>query len=179
MQYIARYKSPLGDILLASDDAGLTGIWFEGQRYFALHLASDHIEKETDILMQAKKWLDIYFSGHEPDFLPPLHVEGTSFHREVCEIMLSIPYGKTMTYGEIAQAQTIASRRGIRKMSARAVGGAVGHNEISIIIPCHRVVGANGNLTGYGGGISRKVRLLELEGVNMTGFYIPRKGTAL
>ena len=155
MQYIARYKSPLGDILLASDDAGLTGIWFEGQRYFALHLASDHIEKETDILMQAKKWLDIYFSGHEPDFLPPLHVEGTSFHREVCEIMLSIPYGKTMTYGEIAQ------------------------NEISIIIPCHRVVGANGNLTGYGGGISRKVRLLELEGVNMTGFYIPRKGTAL
>ena len=177
MQYTAHYKSPLGDILLASDDAGLTGIWFEGQRYFALHLASDHIEKETDILMQAKKWLDIYFSGHEPDFLPPLHVEGTSFHREVCEIMLSIPYGKTMTYGEIAQ--TIASRRGIRKMSARAVGGAVGHNEISIIIPCHRVVGANGNLKGYGGGISRKVRLLELEGVNMTGFYIPRKGTAL
>ena len=177
MQYTARYKSPLGDILLASDDAGLTGLWFEGQRYFALHLASDHIEKETDILMQAKKWLDIYFSGQDPDFIPSLHVEGTSFHREVCEIMLSIPYGKTMTYGEIAQ--TIASRRGIRKMSARAVGGAVGHNEISIIIPCHRVVGANGNLTGYGGGISRKVRLLELEGVNMTGFYIPRKGTAL
>lgn len=177
MQYTAHYKSPLGDILLASDDAGLTGLWFEDQRYFALHLASDHIEKETDILMQAKKWLDIYFSGHEPDFMPPLHVEGSSFHREVCEIMLSIPYGKTMTYGEIAQ--TIASRRGIRKMSARAVGGAVGHNEISIIIPCHRVVGANGNLTGYGGGISRKIRLLELEGIDMTGFYIPRKGTAL
>lgn len=177
MQYTARYKSPLGDILLASDDAGLTGLWFEDQRYFALHLASDHVEKETDILMQAKKWLDIYFSGQDPDFIPPLHVEGTSFHREVCEIMLSIPYGKTMTYGEIAQ--TIASRRGIRKMSARAVGGAVGHNEISIIIPCHRVVGAKGNLTGYGGGISRKIRLLELEGVNMTGFYIPRKGTAL
>ena len=177
MQYTARYKSPLGDILLASDDAGLTGLWFEGQRYFALHLASDHVEQETDILMQAKKWLDIYFSGHEPDFIPPLDVSGSSFHREVCEIMLSIPYGKTMTYGEIAQ--TIASRRGIRKMSARAVGGAVGHNEISIIIPCHRVVGANGNLTGYGGGISRKVRLLELEGVDMTGFYIPRKGTAL
>ncbi len=177
MQYTARYKSPLGDILLASDDAGLTGLWFEDQRYFALHLASDHIEKETDILMQAKKWLDIYFSGQDPDFIPPLHVEGTSFHREVCEIMLSIPYGKTMTYGEIAQ--TIASRRGIRKMSARAVGGAVGHNEISIIIPCHRVVGANGNLTGYGGGISRKIRLLELEGIDMTGFYIPRKGTAL
>ena len=177
MQYTARYKSPLGTILLASDDTGLTGLWFEDQRYFALHLAADHIEKETDILMQAKKWLDIYFSGKEPDFMPPLHVEGSSFHREVCEIMLSIPYGKTMTYGEIAQ--TIASRRGIRKMSARAVGGAVRHNEISIIIPCHRVVGANGNLTGYGGGIKRKIRLLELEGVNMTGFYIPRKGTAL
>ena len=177
MQYTARYKSPLGDILLASDDAGLTGLWFEGQRYFALHLTADYIEKETDILMQAKKWLDIYFSGQKPDFIPPLHVEGTSFHREVCEIMLSIPYGKTMTYGEIAQ--TLASRRGITKMSARAVGGAVGHNEISIIIPCHRVVGANGNLTGYGGGISRKIRLLELEGVDMTGFYIPRKGTAL
>ena len=152
MQYTARYKSPLGDILLTSDDAGLAGLWFEGQRYFALHLVSDHIEQETDILMQAKKWLDIYFSGQDPDFIPPLHVEGTSFHREVCDI---------------------------RKMSARAVGGAVGHNEISIIIPCHRVVGANGNLTGYGGGISRKIRLLELEGVDMTGFYIPRKGTAL
>ena len=177
MQYTARYKSPLGTILLASDDTGLTGLWFEGQRYFALHLASDHVEKETDILMQAKKWLDIYFSGKEPDFMPPLHVEGSSFHREVCEIMLSIPYGKTMTYGEIAQ--TIASRRGIRKMSARAAGGAVGHNEISIIIPCHRVVGANGDLTGYGGGIKRKIRLLELEGINMTVFYIPRKGTAL
>ena len=173
MQYTAHYRSPLGAILLAADDIGLTGLWFEGQRYFALHLASDHIEKETDILMQAKKWLDIYFSGQDPDFIPPLHVEGTSFHREVCEIMLSIPYGKTMTYGEIAQ--TLASRRGIRKMSARAAGGAVGHNEISIIIPCHRVIGPNGNRTGYAGGIEKKIALLKLEGIDVSGLKIPER----
>lgn len=177
MQYTAHYKSPLGEILLASDDIGLTGLWFESQRYFALSLAKEHIEKENDIIAWAKKWLDIYFSGHEPDFIPPLHIEGTDFYKDVCGIMCSIAYGKTMTYGEIAQI--IASKRGIDKMSARAVGWAVGHNEISIIIPCHRVVGANGNLTGYAGGIQRKVKLLELEGVDLSGFYIPRKGTAL
>ena len=177
MQYISHYQSPLGDILLASDDAGLTGLWFEGQRYFALHLDEEHAEKENRIFDQTRKWLDIYFSGKEPDFIPPLHITGSQFHKEVSEIMCAIPYGQTMTYGEIADI--IAARRGIARMSARAVGGAVGHNEISIIVPCHRVVGVNGNLTGYGGGIHRKIRLLELEGVDLSGFYIPAKGTAL
>ncbi len=177
MQYISHYNSPLGDILLAADDAGLTGLWFEGQRYFALHLGREHEERELPVFSLAARWLDVYFSGNNPDFAVPLHLTGSDFHREVCEIMLSIPYGKTMTYGEIAGI--IASRRGIGRMAPRAVGGAVGHNEISIIVPCHRVIGANGNLTGYGGGIERKIRLLELEGVDVSALRIPEKGTAL
>ena len=177
MQYISHYDSPLGTMLLAADDSGLTGLWFEGQRYFALHLDEERMEKDVPVLSDTRKWLDIYFSGKEPDFTPPLHIMGSLFYREVSEIMCSIPYGKTMTYGEIASI--IASRRGAECMSARAVGGAVGHNEISIIVPCHRVVGANGNLTGYGGGIQRKIKLLELEGVDLSRFYIPEKGIVL
>ena len=177
MQYTANYQSPFGNILLAADNLGLTGLWFEGQRYFALHLDEEHEEKEIPIFSMTKNWLGIYFSGREPDFTPPLHIIGSDFHKEVSEIMLSIPYGKTMTYGEIAA--TVASKRGIKRMSARAVGGAVGHNEISIIVPCHRVVGTGGNLTGYGGGIQRKIKLLELEGVDLSGFFVPKKGTAL
>ena len=177
MQFIAHYHSPLGNILLASDDIGLAGLWFEKQRYYALRLDSEHEEKETEIIAMTRKWLDIYFSGQEPDFTLPLHITGSPFQKEVSRIMCSIPYGETMTYGEIASR--IASGRGIGKMSSRAVGGAVGHNPISIIVPCHRVVGANGNLTGYGGGIERKIKLLETEGVDLSRFYIPKSGTAL
>ena len=177
MQYITYYESPLGRIMLAADDIGLTGLWFEGQRYFALHLDEDHQEKCSEILSKTKEWLDVYFSGNEPSFTPPLHVTGSSFFRSVSSIMCSIPYGKTMTYGEIAKL--VASQRGDETMSARAVGGAVGHNEISIIIPCHRVVGAGGNLTGYAGGIDRKIQLLKLEGVDVSQFRISKKGTAL
>lgn len=177
MQYISHYQSPLGGILLAADDTGLTGLWFEGQKYFALYLDKEHEEKEIPLFHEAKRWLDIYFSGKEPDFTLPLHFTGTEFQNEVWEILYSIPYGKTMTYGEIA-AQ-IAARRGISHMSAQAVGGAVGHNEISIIVPCHRVVGANGILTGYAGGIEKKIALLELEKVDMSTFFAPKKGTAL
>ena len=177
MQYTAHYESPLGPILLAADGESLTGLWFEGQRYFALHLDSEHEERALPVFDLARTWLDAYFSGSEPSVSVPLDVQGSSFHKEVADIMLTIPYGETMTYGEIASL--IAARHGIGKMSARAVGGAVGHNEISLIIPCHRVVGADGSLTGYGGGIWRKVRLLENEGVDMTKFHIPRKGTAL
>ena len=177
MQYISHYQSPLGGILLAADDTGLTGLWFEGQKYFALYLDKEHEEKEIPLFNEAKRWLDIYFSGKEPDFTLPLHFTGTEFQNEVWEILYSIPYGKTMTYGEIA-AQ-IAARRGISHMSAQAVGGAVGHNEISIIVPCHRVVGANGSLTGYAGGIEKKIALLELEKVDMSTFFAPKKGTAL
>lgn len=177
MQYISHYPSFLGNILLAADEDGLTGLWFKGQKYFARCLDRDHEEKETLILEKAKEWLDIYFSGKEPDFSVPVHFRGTAFQNEVWEILRSIPYGSTMTYGEIARR--IAEKRGLSHMSAQAVGGAVGHNEISIIVPCHRVVGTDGSLTGYAGGIDKKVKLLELEKADMTSFFVPKEGTAL
>lgn len=161
MQYISHYSSPLGDILLAADSVGLTGLWFEGQKYFALNLDKEHEEKEIPLFVQTKRWLDIYFSGKEPDFSVPLHFTGTEFQNEVWELLLAIPYGQTTTYGELARR--IAGKRGVKHMSAQAVGGAVGHNNISVIVPCHRVVGTNGSLTGYAGGIDKKVKLLELE----------------
>ena len=177
MQYISHYSSPVGNILLAADEIGLTGLWLDGQKYFALYLDKEHEEKEIPLFGKVKQWLDIYFSGKEPDFSVPLHFTGTAFQNEVWEILCSIPYGQTMTYGEIAGQ--IAAKRGVSRMSAQAVGGAVGHNEISIIIPCHRVVGTNGSLTGYAGGIDKKVKLLTLEHVDMSRFFIPKKGTAL
>lgn len=161
MTYIDRYHSPLGDITLASNGEALTGLWFEGQKYFGDTLSSKQEEKELPVFEESKRWLDIYFQGKTPDFTPPLLLETTPFRRAVGEIMLSIPYGQTMTYGEIAER--IATQRGIPKMSAQAVGGAVGHNSISIIIPCHRVVGTNGSLIGYAGGIDKKIKLLRLE----------------
>ena len=177
MQYTSHYQSPIGNILLAADEIGLTGLWFEGQKYFALYLDKEHEEKELPIFEQTKRWLDVYFSGKEPDFSVPLHFTGTDFQNEVWEILYSIPYGTTMTYGEIAKQ--IAAKRGLKRMSAQAVGGAVGHNEISIIVPCHRVVGSNGSLTGYAGGIDKKIWLLTLEKVDMQSFFVPKKGTAL
>ncbi len=176
MQYTTTYQSPLGGILLAADGLGLTGLWFEGQKYFALYLDKEHQEKELPVLIEAKRWLDIYFSGHEPNFKLPLHFKGTSFQNEVWEVLYSIPYGETMTYGEIAKQ--LAQKRGISHMSAQAVGGAVGRNEISIIVPCHRVVGSNGSLTGYAGGISKKIKLLKLEGALKDSFYVPKRSTA-
>ena len=171
------YDSPLGGILLAADEFGLTGLWFDGEKYFADNLPAEHTERETPILLEAKRWLDIYFAGKEPNFTPPLHPIGSAFRQSVWQILLQIPYGKTTTYGEIARQ--LAEKQGLSRMSAQAVGGAVGHNEISIIIPCHRVVGANGSLTGYAGGIDKKTKLLKLECTDMTGFFVPKKGTAL
>lgn len=161
MTYTGNYKSPLGSMLLAADDIGLTGLWFDGQKYFALYLDKEREEKETPVLEQTKKWLDIYFLGKEPDFKPPLHFTGTEFQNEVWKILCEIPYGKTATYGDIAK--WIAVQKGIKQMSARAVGGAVGHNKISVIVPCHRVIGSNGKLTGYAGGIEKKIWLLRSE----------------
>jgi len=162
MIYTNDYESPLGSILLAGDDQGLTGLWFtEGSRYFALGLKKEARRCETDYFDQTKKWLDIYFSGRDPGFFPEIHFTGSDFRNRVGEIMCEIPYGKTVTYGWIARQ--IAKERGLERMSAQAVGGAVGHNPICIIVPCHRVIGANGNLTGYGGGLTRKAALLELE----------------
>ena len=134
-------------------------------------------KKKSPLFEKLKQWLDIYFSGKEPNFTVPLHFIGTDFQNEIWETLCTIPYGQTMTYGEIAKQ--IATKKGLPRMSAQAVGGAVGHNEISIIVPCHRVVGANGNLTGYAGGIEKKVKLLKLENVDMKQFSVPRKGTAL
>ena len=175
--YTCTYKSKLGDILLAADDTGLAGLWFEGQKYFANTLPDGHILQETPILTEAKRWLDIYFTGKEPDFTPPLHPTGSAFRQAVWQILLQIPYGQTTTYGEIARK--LAKMQDVPHMSAQAVGGAVGHNEVSIIIPCHRVVGTNGSLTGYAGGIDKKVALLTLEQTDMSRFFIPKKGTAL
>ena len=176
MTFIQHYDSPLGGILLVADAVGLTGLWFDGQKYFARGLSAEREEQELPVLLEAKRWLDIYFTGKEPEFLPPLHPNGSAFRRSVWEILLQIPYGKTMTYGEIACK--LAEKQKLPRMSAQAVGGAVGHNEISIIIPCHRVVGTNGSLTGYAGGIDKKVKLLELEHADMRRFFAPEKGTA-
>lgn len=153
---LTRYESPLGSLLLAADQTGLTGLWFVGQKYFPSFSDGDFFENETPVLTEAKHWLSLYFSGREPDFLPSLHPQGSSFRQAVWNVLLTIPRGQTMTYGEIA--------RRLNVRSAQAVGGAVGHNPISILIPCHRVVGSDGSLTGYAGGLARKEWLLHLEG---------------
>ena len=171
------YNSPLGKITIASDGAALTGLWFDGQKYFGDTLPEQPEIRELPVFIETKRWLDIYFEGKAPDFTPPLSMETTTFRNAVWEIMLTIPYGRTLTYGEIAGR--IAAQKGLSKMSAQAVGGAVGHNSISLIIPCHRVVGTNGSLTGYAGGIDRKVKLLALEKADMSAFFVPKKGTAL
>lgn len=177
MIYTYYYNSPLGRITMASDGDYLIGLWFDGQKYYADSIKGEHIEKTLPIFTEVTKWLDIYFSGKEPDFTPPLLMKTTTFRKAVWEAMLTIPYGKTMTYGEIANI--IAKEKGIEKMSAQAVGGAVGHNSISIIIPCHRVVGTNGSLTGYAGGIDKKIQLLKLEKTDMKNLFVPKKGTEL
>lgn len=172
MIYTTDYESPLGTLFLSCDDEGLLGVSFMKES-----LEINTYNRETYYLEQAKEWLDIYFSGHDPCFFPKLHLTGSSFRNRVGEIMCDIPFGKTVTYSSIANQ--IASERGLEKMSAQAVGGAVGHNPIAIIVPCHRVVGTNGNLTGYGGGIMKKKALLELEGNDMSLFTLPTKGNAL
>ena len=161
MEYTHHYDSPLGGILLASDGSALTGLWFDGQKLFAATLDAEHKEKPLPVFLTAERWLDIYFSGRCPCFTPPLKLKGTAFQKAVWVLLLTIPYGATMTYGEIAAM--IARQNGQASMSAQAIGGAVGHNPISLIIPCHRVIGADGSLRGYAGGVEKKLWLLELE----------------
>lgn len=162
MDFISHYDSPLGGMTMASGGTHLVGLWFDGQKYFADTLDSEHEErKDLPVFEETLRWLDIYFSGKVPNFTPALFMRGTAFRCRVWETLRTIPYGQTMTYGEIAR--TIAREKGIKTMSAQAIGGAVGHNPISLIIPCHRVIGADGLLTGYAGGIERKRWLLEME----------------
>lgn len=180
MTYLTHYRSPLGEITLASDGEALTGLWFDGQKYDRLILREEVCREEAlPVFALSEKWLDLYFDGKQPDFTPPLKLSGSDFRKRVGEIMLTIPYGQTRSYGEIARV--IAKERGLQMLSAQAVGGAVGHNPISIIVPCHRVVGANGSLTGYAGGVKRKVWLLEKEGIDLAeaGLFVPAKGTAV
>ena len=176
MEYVHHYRSDLGGITLASDGEALVGLWFDGQKYFAETLEKEHEERPLPVFEEAERWLDVYFGGEAPDFTPPLRLKTTPFRRAVWELLLTIPYGRTVTYGELAAR--IAAQHGHVRMSAQAVGGAVGHNAISLIIPCHRVVGANGSLTGYAGGIDREHRLLTMEGAGLPSLFVPQRGAA-
>lgn len=173
------YKTPDGfdDMVMNSDGEYLTGLWFVGSKDAARHV-SDCEKKNLPIFKETSKWLDIYFSGKNPDFIPKYKINNlTAFRKDVIDVMNLIPFGSTLTYNDIANI--VAKKRGIKRMSSQAVGGAVGWNPICVIVPCHRVVGSNGSLTGYGGGIKNKVSLLRLEQNDMSKYFIPKKGTAL
>lgn len=207
VQYVKEYRSPIGMFTLASDGEHLTGLWLKGQKYFGATLTNDEIDKKGEpsvigkldelgeigefdelgevddsanklpLFHLVEQWLDAYFQGKQPELSLPLAPKGSPFRQDVWDILCQIPYGEVITYGDIAKK--MAQKLGKNTMSAQAIGGAVGHNPISIIIPCHRVVGANGSLTGYAGGIESKIKLLELEQVDLTPFSIPTKGSAL
>ena len=179
MYFYEFYDSPMGRLTLASDESSIIGLWLEHQRFYMDVLQGRECEKkETDVICLAKIWLDKYFAGEKPaiDELPIKFI-GSDFRVEVWQMLTEIPYGEVITYGDLAKR--IAEKSCIKAMSAQAVGGAVGRNPISIIVPCHRVIGVNGNLTGYSGGISTKIKLLEFEGVDCSILYTPKKGTAL
>ena len=171
MDYTWHYDSPLGGLTLASDGEALIGLWFDRQKYYAEALDKEHQEKQLPVFDDTCRWLDLYFSGQTPDFTPRLTMRTTVFRKKVWEILLTIPYGKTMTYGEIAGR--IAKEKGLKRVSAQAVGGSVGRNAISLIIPCHRVVGTGGSLTGYAGGIDKKASLLQMEKTGTMGARFP------
>jgi len=168
MVYICKYESPIVNLTAASNGMALTGLWFDGQKYFGSTLTEEYEERDLPVFAKTRDWLDLYFYGENPDFMPPIAVSGSDFRKAVWSILRQIPYGKTMTYGEIAKK--MARQMGTAQMSAQAVGAAVGRNPISILIPCHRVVGSNGSLTGYAGGIEKKAALLSLEKVDMEQF---------
>ncbi len=179
MYYSTIFPSPVGTITLASDGSGLAGLWIEGQKYHGTAICKNMAEDGSlPVFGTVKKWLDRYFAGEKPGISElPLCPAGGEFRQAVWNILCEIPYGKVITYGDIAKR--MAAKMNRESMSSQAVGGAVGHNPISIIIPCHRVVGSSGSLTGYAGGIHTKVKLLELEGADMSRLFVPAKGTAL
>lgn len=177
MLYYKKVASPLGEVTLRSDGEALTGLWFANDKHYGAKDIAGAALADLDIFTQAEAWLAKYFAGREPKVSVPLKLHGSEFQMQVWWLLQDIPYGRLVTYGDIAKK--IAAQKGMARMSAQAVGGAVGHNPLCIIVPCHRVVGANGSLTGYGGGMWRKVRLLELEKVDMSKLTVPTKGTAL
>lgn len=177
--YSTSYLSPVGTITLACNGSSLTGLWIVGQKYYGGMALEKMVEKkDIPVFDIAKKWLDRYFRGEKPDIAEiPMEFCGSEFRKGVWDILREIPYGKLVTYGDIAKQMAVKMHR--TTMSAQAVGGAVGHNPISIVVPCHRVVGTNGSLTGYAGGIDMKAKLLKLEGADMSHLLIPKKGTAI
>lgn len=164
MDYVGRYNSPLGTMTMASDGVALVGLWFDGQQRYADVLQADWREESRSIFDETVKWLNVYFSGGTPDVTPRLALRGTEFGKVVWKILATIPYGATTSYGDLSRG--VARQLGRAHMSAQAVGGAVARNPISLIIPCHRVVGADGSLTGYAGGLDRKKKLLDWERAN-------------
>ena len=177
MLYYKKLASPLGEITLRSEGEALTGLWFVDDKHYGAKDIAGAALADLELFMQAEAWLAEYFAGREPKVSVPLKLQGSEFQMQVWRLLQDIPYGRLVTYGDVAKK--IAAQKGLARMSAQAVGGAVGHNPLCIIVPCHRVVGANGSLTGYGGGMWRKVRLLELEKVDMSKLTVPTKGTAL
>lgn len=177
MTYICTINSPIGLLTVSSNGDDLTGLWIEGQKYFGSTLGKSIENDSLPIFTKVQSWIKQYFDGMQPVIDFPLAPSGSSFRQAVWKILGEIPYGQVVTYGEIAQQ--IKEKSGKASISAQAVGGAVGHNPISIIIPCHRVVGSDGSLTGYAGGINKKIALLKLENVPMDKLYVPKKGTAL
>lgn len=175
MLYKTYYDSPIGKLTLVSKNENLCGLWIKGQKYYMEKINQSIFEShDIEIFKLVKDWLDRYFNSDKPEILDiPIKLEGSDFRQAVWKILCEIPYGEVVTYRDIAQE--IAKQQGKNKMSAQAIGNAVGHNPISIIIPCHRVVGTNGSLVGYAGGIDLKVKLLEHENVDMTKFFIPKK----
>lgn len=177
MVHVSKFDTPLGPVTAAVEGESIVGLWLEGQKYFASTLEKEEYNKASEhklpVFEQLKKWLDMYFTGRDPDFLLPLSPKGSPFRKDVWDILCHIPFGQLTTYGEIAKQ--LEKKYG-KPQSAQAVGGAVGHNPISIIIPCHRVVGSNGSLTGYAGGIDKKIQLLKLEHVDTEKLLMPKEG---
>lgn len=176
MDYLASFDSPVGPLTVASDGDALVGLWLDGQKYFEATLGETEERPHLPVLQEARAWLDRYFEGADPGPISPVRPRGTAFRQRVWTMLAEIPYGQLTTYGELARR--IEEETGVRT-SARAVGGAVGHNPISIILPCHRVVGSTRSLTGYAGGLQKKIALLKLEGVDVDALKVPTRGTAL
>lgn len=172
MSYIQNYISPIGEMFMISDGENLINLSYINAKYYQELYKSNAIAKDLPIFKVTKSWLDVYFNGEIPNFTPSIKLNGTDFRIQVWKILMAIPYGATTTYGEIAKK--ISLQNNLKQMSAQAVGGAIGHNPISIIIPCHRVVGSDGCITGYAGGIDKKVKLLKIEGAYKDNFYLPK-----